>query len=126
VELSIDDEPGERSLSSVMADSSVLDAFRRIGRTPPQGFGRRGLKMRLTRLRVDRPMHGLSPGDYIGLHLTNQDDGDPMEPPPDGHIRSMPLEADPEGRLLMSAVSSAVRAYTVVLPERKEGAVTDA
>lgn len=126
VELSIEDEPGERSLSSVMVDQAALEAFRRIGRTPPQGFGRRGLKMRLSRLRVDGPMHGLRPGGYISLHLTNREDGDPMKPPPDGHIRSMPLEANPDGRLLMSAVSSAVLAYTVVLPEEKEGAVTDA
>jgi len=126
VELSIEDEPGERSLSSVMVDQAALEAFRRIGRTPPQGFGRRGLKMRLSRLRVDGAMHGLRPGGYISLHLTNREDGDPMKPPPDGHIRSMPLEANPDGRLLMSAVSSAVLAYTVVLPEEKEGAVTDA
>ena len=119
VELRIEDEGDGKGISRMETDMSVLEAFRRIGRTPPQGFGRKGLRMILSRLRVERPMHDLNPGSYIGLHLTNRDDGDPMKPPPDGHIRSMPLESEPEGRILVSAVSSDVHSYTVVLPDRK-------
>jgi len=121
VELRIEGEDGEDGISRMETDMRILEAFRRIGRTPPQGFGRKGLRLVLSRLLLEQPMHDLSPGSYIGLHLTNRDDGDPMEPPPDGHIRSMPLESDPEGRILVSAVSSDVHSYTVVLPDRKGG-----
>ncbi len=120
VELSIDDNGDADGISKMETDGSLLEAFRRIGRTPPQGFGRKGLRMTLSRLRLERPMHDLEPGSYIGLYLTNRDDGDPMQPPPEGHIRSMPLESDPAGRILVSAVSSDVHSYTVVLPDRKE------
>ena len=111
---------GESELSGLRADSRLLDAFRRIGRTPPQGFGRKGLRMTLSRLELDHPMHDLTPGTYIGLHLSNDTERNPMEPPEDGHIRSIPLEMDPGGRLLVGAVSSAVHSYTVVLPDDME------
>jgi hypothetical protein len=119
VELSIDEDPNTTEISGRATDIRVLEAFRRIGRTPPQGFGRKGLRMTLRRLSVRKPMHDLKPGSYIGLHLTNSEDGDPMQPPQDGHIRSMPLDAHPDGRILVSAVASAVQSYTVVLPEAK-------
>jgi PAS domain-containing protein len=121
VELQIEEEDEGEDISRMKTDRSLLEAFRRIGRTPPQGFGRKGLRMTLSRLHVERPMHELEPGSYIGLHLSNRDDGDPLQPPPDGHIRSMPLESNPRGRILVSAVSSDVHSYTVVLPEEKGG-----